>query len=149
MRTLKASVLAAGVVAALAQVMVMTPLVPAAAAQAENGGAPGDWLARYAGARTVGLGGAFVARADEPVGVVWNPAGISFLDQNEARFETVRLFDNTSINSASLAVPSRHLPSVGITFLAMNSGEFERTDELNEPLGTFSTGDLAMLLTAS
>jgi hypothetical protein len=141
MNTFRSSVLAAGLAAAFAT-------EPGFAA-GENGGAPGEWLARYAGARSVGLGGALVATADDPVGVVWNPAAISFLDQNEAHFETVRLFEGTSMHGAGMAVPARRLPSVGITFLAMNSGNFERTDELNEPLGTFSTGDMAMILTAS
>jgi hypothetical protein len=141
MKTFKTSVLAAGLIAAVAS--------QPALAGSENGGTPGEWLARYAGARSVGLGGAFVAAADEPTSVVWNPAGISFLDQNEAHFETVRLFEGTSLNGVSMAVPSRRLPSVGIPFLAMNTGDFERTDELNEPLGTFNSGDMAMLLTAS
>jgi hypothetical protein len=120
-----------------------------ARAQTQNGGAPGDWLARYTAARTVGFGGAFVATADEPLGAVWNPAGISFLYQNEAHFETARLFEGTALHSASFALPSRRLPSLALTFLAMNSGDFQRTDELNDPLGTFSAGDLAVLLTAS
>jgi hypothetical protein len=120
-----------------------------AAAETQNGGAPGDWLARYGAARSVGLGGAFVATADEPLGTLWNPAGISFMYQNEARFETARLFDNTAVHSVGMAIPSRRFPSVGVSLLALNSGEFERTDELNEPLGTFSTGDIALLLTAS
>lgn len=118
-------------------------------AEDANGGSPGDWLARYESARTVGLGGAYVATPDEPLGVVWNPAGLSLLYQHEARFETARLFEGTAVYGASFAVPNRTLPSVGITVLAMQSGDFERTSELNEPLGSFTEGDLAVLLSAS
>ena len=120
----------------------------ASAEEAVNG-APGDWLSRYASARSVGLGGAYVAVADEPMGILWNPAGICRLNQNEVQIETVRLFDDTSINSLSFAVPARRLPTFGLTMLALKSGEFQRTNELNEPLGEFSTGDYAFLLTAA
>jgi hypothetical protein len=120
-----------------------------ALAEEPDGGIPGSWLSRYTGARTLGLGGAFVATADEPTGVVWNPAGLSVLDQNEFRFETARLFEDTSINGFSFAVPGSRIPSFGITVLALRSGEFERTNELNDDLGTFNTGDTAFLFTVS
>jgi hypothetical protein len=115
-------------------------------AQEQNGGAPGDWLAHYTAARSLGLGGAFVAAADEPLGVVWNPAGLSYMFQNQAHFETARLFEGTSVNSFGFAMPSRSFPSLGVALLSLNSGEFERTDELNTPQGTFSEGDLALLV---
>lgn len=118
-------------------------------AEVANGGAPGDWLARYASTRSVGLGGAFVATPDEPLGAVWNPAGLSLLFQNEGNVETARLFEGTSLYSLSFAVPSQKLPSVALTMISLNSGDFERTSELNEPMGSFSEGDLAVLLSAS
>ncbi len=117
--------------------------------QDDNGGAPGDWLSRYTGARSVGFGGAFVAAANEPMGVVWNPAGLSQLFQNELHVEQARLFENTSITGFSFAVPAKRIPSLGITMVKLGSGEFERTNELNEPLGTFEESDMAFLLTAS
>lgn len=112
-------------------------------------GAPGDWLSRYGSARSIGLGGAFVAAADDAMGVVWNPAGLSQTLQNEVHFESARYFENTSINSFSFVVPARRLPTLGITMLSLNSGNFERTNELNESLGTFNNSDMAFLITAS
>src|SRR5437867_337528 len=131
MRTLVAATLAACI-------------LPAAAfGQTASGGAPGSWLSEYAGARTVGLGGAFVATADDALGVLWNPAGLQWMDQNQAMFESVRLFENTSINSLSFAIPGSRLPSLGVSMVALSSGQFQRTDELNNPLGTFSEGETA------
>ena len=115
----------------------------------QDGGAPGDWLSRYVGARTVGYGGAFVAAANEAMGVVWNPAALAPLDQNEVHFEMSQLYEGTSVQGFSFVAPARRIPSLGITLLSLSSGEFERTDELNEPLGTFEEGDLAVLLSAS
>lgn len=137
----------AGTIAALAVLMS----VPQAASRAQDAtsGLPGDWLARYSTARSLGLGGAYVAAADEPIGAVWNPATLSLMDQNQVRAETARLFESTSINSVAFAIPSSSLPSLGLTVLSLRSGDIERTSDINEPLGTFSEGDMAFLLTAS
>jgi hypothetical protein len=121
-------------------------ILPAVAlGQTESGGTPGSWLSGYAGARTIGLGGAFVATADDALGVLWNPAGLQWMDQNQAMFESVRLFEDTSINSLSFAIPGSRLPSLGISMVSLRSGEFQRTNELNNPLGTFSEGETAYL----
>jgi hypothetical protein len=45
----------------LAAALILGAAVPATAA--ETAGAPGEWLAQYATARTLGLGGAYVANA--------------------------------------------------------------------------------------
>jgi hypothetical protein len=119
------------------------------AADEAAAGLPGDWLSRYASARSIGLGGAFVAMADGPMGVVWNPAGLTQSLQNEAHFETARYFEDTSINGLSFVVPARRLPTIGFTMLSLSSGNFERTNELNESLGTFKQSDMAFLISAS
>ena len=118
-------------------------------AQDAAAGVPGDWLSRYASARSIGLGGAFVAIADDPLGVVWNPAGLSQSLQNELHFETARYFEDTSINSLSFVMPAQRLPSLGFTMLSLSSGDFERTNEINESLGTFKQSDMAFLISAS
>jgi len=122
--------------------------LPAMAEEANNG-VPGDWLSRYASPRAVGLGGAMVAVADEPSAALWNPAGISWLKQNELQVGSVQLFDDTSINGLGFAKPSNRMPSFGLNLLNLKSGEFEKTNELNESLGTFSEGDLVLALTAA
>jgi hypothetical protein len=120
-----------------------------AGAQEQNAGAPGEWLSRYTSARTLGMGGAFVATADDPLGVLWNPAGLSVMDQNELRFENARLFEETSLNAFGFAVPGSWLPSFGITVVTLGSGEFEKTNDMNDPLGTFKNGETAYLFTVS
>jgi len=120
-----------------------------ARAQDQVGGVPGEWLSRYLGARTAGMGGAFVAVSDEALGVVWNPAGISQLSQNEVNFETSFMYESTTLNAFSIALPGRTIPSFGLSVLSLGSGDFEKTNELNESMGSFKEGDLAFLLTAS
>jgi hypothetical protein len=120
-----------------------------ARAEDASSGMPGDWLSRYASARSIGLGGAFVAAADDPLATVWNPAGLTQSLQNEVHFETARYFEDTSINTLSFVMPARRLPTLGFTMLSMSSGGFERTDELNTSLGTFDNKDMAFLISAS
>jgi hypothetical protein len=103
-----------------AAVLVLAGVAPAKGAE-PAGGVPGEWLSRWSGGRTVGMGGAYVAWAQEPIAV----HGLSF------------------------AVPGRKLPSFGLTVLSLSSGEFEKTNNLNEPLGSFHEGDLAFLFSTA
>ena len=125
--------------------MALMVCAATAAAEEENGGAPGSWLSQYVTARTIGLGGAFVGVADEASAVVWNPAGLALLVPNELRFETARLFEDTSINAFNFAVPGNKLPSFGLSIVSLSSGNFEKTNELNDPLGTFKEGETAYI----
>lgn len=140
------SILGRGLACAAALLLVTAP---SAHAEEETGGAPGSWLSQYAGARTLGLGGAFVGTADDATSVLWNPAGLSQLVPNEVRFETARLFEDTAIHSFAFAVPGNRLPSFGLNIVALRSGAFERTNALNDPLGEFSEGETAYLFTMS
>ena len=78
---------------------------PQANAQSQTGGTPGEWLGSYRSARTLGLGGAYVAGADDPLGILWNPAGLSLMDQNEVRFEHGVMFEDASVSGIGFAVP--------------------------------------------
>ncbi len=118
-------------------------------AEQESGGAAGSWLSTYVGARTLGLGGAFVGAADDASSVVWNPAGLSTLVPNEIRMDAARLFEDTTLSAFGFAVPGNKLPSFGLTVLTLRSGAFDRTDEMNNPLGSFSENETAYILTMS
>jgi hypothetical protein len=128
-------------------VMLLATFARPGHSQTAGGGNPGEWLTQFETARTLGLGGAFVAAADDPLGALWNPAGLSLMDQNQLRFETARLFGESTLNSVSLAVPGSRLPSFGLSMVSLSSGEFERTNALNDPLGTFREGETAYLFT--
>lgn len=142
--TMKASIRAAA-----ACVVWLLAGSQARAQDQQNAGGPGEWLMRYSTARSLGLGGAYIAVADDPLGVLWNPAGVSSMDQNELRFENARLFEDTQINGFGFAMPGSWLPSFGLTVLSLSSGDFDRTNDMNDPLGTFHQGETAYLLTAS
>jgi len=119
-------------------------------AQDQQGGAPGDWLSNYSSARSIGIGGAFVAVADEPLAAIWNPSCLTQTFQNKLHLETARLFEETSINVLSFATPERRvLPGFGFTMISLRSGDFQRTNELNDDLGSFNDGETAYLVSIS
>ena len=91
-----------------AAAVLLAALSPLPLAAQETGGAPGDWLSHYAGARTVGLGGAFVAVGDNAFGALWNPANLSLLYQNELLAETSRLASLSPPSLAALDMDAHH-----------------------------------------
>lgn len=134
-----------------AVLLMLLGLLAAGAARAEdqNGGWAGDWLTNYQSARAMGLGGSFTGLADEPLGMVWNPAGLTQLGRNELFLETSRYFQGTSINTFSFAVPGTRFPTLGLSILDLRSDDFQRTSEVNDDLGTFREGETAYVLSAS
>jgi hypothetical protein len=53
------------------------------------------------------------------------------------------------MNAFSFALPGRRFPSVGISLVTLNSGDFQRTNELNDNLGSFSEGNMAFYITGA
>ena len=87
--------------ASLVQTLLLILLLLAAPlaglATTQDGGLPGDWLTSYRSARSIGFGGAFTAVADQPLGMLWNPAGMTQMDMNEIFAESTQLFEDTNI----------------------------------------------------
>jgi len=134
-----------------AVLLILLGLLAANAVRAEdqNGGWAGDWLTNYRSARAMGLGGSFVSLADEPLGMMWNPAGMTQLGRNEVFLETSRYFEGTAINTFSFAVPGSKYPTLGLSILALRSDEFQKTSDVNDDLGTFREGETAYVLSVS
>jgi len=141
--------IAKSVVLNLTLVLALSLCAGPARGENEAGGAPGAWLSTYVNARTLGLGGAFVGTADDASTVIWNPAGLSMLVPNELRMDVSRLFENTTLGAFQFAVPGSRLPSFGLSVLTLSSGEFEKTDDMTNPIGTFREMQTAYILTMS
>ena len=118
-------------------------------AESTDGGLPGDWLNSYRSARASGLGGAFTAVADQPLGMLWNPAGMTQLAMNEIFVESTRLFEDTTVNGLSFVAPGTRYPTLGLSILALRSGDFQKTNLQNDDGGTFQEKETAFLLSAS
>jgi hypothetical protein len=73
-------------------------------------------LSLGSGARALGMGGAFLARADDATAVSWNPAGLSYLGRPE--FSVVGTRNSFQRGSAG-AVPNDRLAGHGPDFVAV------------------------------
>jgi hypothetical protein len=102
-----------------------------------------NFLRTDVGARAGGLGGSIAALSDDPNLVFYNPAGLATLSRRRVALGYFKhLLD---INSANLAW-GEHVDGfgyVGAGALYMNYGEFQRTGEEGQNLGTFGAGELS------
>ena len=97
------------------------------------------------GARAIGMGGAYVAVAEDAMSMYWNAAGISRIDGAEAVFTHNRWLADISYNYAGFAMSMGNLGSIGVNAQFMTMDKMERTT-IMEPDGTgelFSAGSYA------
>src|SRR3989339_1392902 len=73
---------------------------------AQSGGQPGQFMAYGAGARALGMGGAFFAVADDATASYWNPAGLALLERKEFTSMQASLFAETSLSFLAYAQPT-------------------------------------------
>ena len=98
------------------------------------------------GARALGMGGAFVAVANDASAMYWNPAGIAQLFQSEAFFAHANWIADIQFNYGGVIVPLAEFGVVGVNFTSLSMDEMERTTE-EQPEGTgqtFSAGSFAV-----
>jgi len=98
------------------------------------------------GARALGMGGAFVAVANDASAMFWNPAGIAQNYQSEAIFSHAQWLADINFNYGGVTFPLEDLGTVGLNFTSLSMNEMERTTE-DQPEGTgefFSAGSFAV-----
>ena len=103
------------------------------------------------GARAIGMGGAFVATANDASALYWNPAGIARSSQMQFMFMNTNWIADMKFNYAGLTFPLGAFGSMGAFLTALNYGDMAvRT--VDQPEGTgeiFSASDLAVGLSYS
>lgn len=115
-----------------------------------NWGLPGTYLNWGAGARSLGMGKAYVGLADDASAVYWNPAGISQISAPEILLLHTMLFENTNYNFFGFVSPIPFLfSSLGIGYVMLSSTDFEERPKRNEPIGKFNIMESAFLTSYS
>ncbi len=97
------------------------------------------------GARAIGMGGAYVAVAEDAMSMYWNVAGISRIDGSQAVFTHNKWLADISYNYAGFAMKLGSLGAIGLNAQFMSMDKMERTT-IMEPDGTgemFSAGSYA------
>ena len=109
---------------AFALVGLLLALIAAAPARAQftlgeqrAGTASGTFLKIGIGARATGLGEAFVAVANDPTAIYWNPAGLASIQRQELAISHVEWPADIRFEHLALVLPVRRLGgSLGIQF---------------------------------
>jgi len=139
---------AAAAAAALLAALIAGAARPASAEIAlgsqREGTSSGSFLRIGVGARAVGMGETFVAVANDPSAIYWNPAGLASLQRDEVSESHGDWPADIHYDHLTMVIPSRRLGgSVGLQ-LGLLGTRIQETTELN-PFGTgreFSYSDL-------
>jgi hypothetical protein len=110
-----------------------------------RGSAAGSVLEIGVGSRAIAMGGSFVAIADDPSALYWNPAGIVNIRSISLQATKTEWFVDTDFNVIDLVVPLSSLNSaIGVHLAMMDYGE-NPVRTVSRPDGTgevYSASDL-------
>jgi hypothetical protein len=139
MTSRQATVLCAAVAALLLQAMAVTEAwAQASLGNQRVGTSAGTFLKIGVGARPVGMGGAFVAVANDPTTIYWNPAGIAGLLRTNVTISHTEWPADVNYEYLGVILPVERLGgSIGIQFGALYT-DIQETTEL-QPFGTGQT----------
>jgi long-subunit fatty acid transport protein len=127
-------------------IMLFAVVVGQAQQVTKVGTTAAKFLSIPVGARATGMGGAFVAIANDASAMYWNPAGIARLSQSEAIFSHSAWIADISFNYAGVVMPVSDFGTFGVNFTSLSMTDMERTTE-DQPDGTgefFSAGSFAV-----
>jgi hypothetical protein len=124
---------------ALAAAALLGAATAARAAPANVGTAAADFLAIGAGARSLGLGGAYTALAEGPESIYWNPAGMAGMTGPEATYSLSQLPAGLTHNYAAVAAPVARLGGdLGFAFTSLLQPGLDLVTASDQNVGTFS-----------
>jgi len=114
--------------------------------QSKVGSTAAAFLNMGVGPRAMGMGGAFLATANDVTALYWNPAGISRTGSSQAMFEHTKWFADINYEWAGAMLNMGEAGALGMSMTYLNYGDMEVTT-LSEPDGTgekFSAKDLSL-----
>lgn len=100
------------------------------------------------GAKAASMGSAFVAIADDPSAMYWNPSGLASLSGVNVLFDHTEWFAGIRYNYVGLTYSLGDYGNIGASFTSSDIGEMNVTT-INEPEGTgevFKVNDVAFSL---
>lgn len=98
------------------------------------------------GSRAVGMGGAFVAVANDATTIYWNPGGLSRVQQNEVILNHAQWLADTNFDFVGIVLPLGQFGTLGANITTLSMGDMKvRTIEKPEGTGEmFSAGDFSL-----
>ncbi len=104
----------------------------------KTGSSAAQFLKIGVGARASALGESFVAIADDPTCLFWNPAGLVVVETPGLSGTHTELFADLSHEFVGVVLSLGEFSAVGLSVIALNSEEMEVTT-IEEPEGTGAT----------
>jgi hypothetical protein len=98
-------------------------------------GMANDYLQYGAGARSLAMGGAYVALADEASGAYWNPAALTQVDEHQFLSMYAPFFEKTNYNFLSYVHPLVRLGTLAISDVLVHSGGYDEVDDTGDVIG--------------
>jgi hypothetical protein len=98
-------------------------------------GMANDYLQYGAGAKSLAMGGAYVALADEASGPYWNAAGLTQINEYQFLAMYAPFFEQTSYNFVSYVHPLRSLGTLAISDVLFHSAGYEEVDNTGDVIG--------------
>ena len=92
----------------------------------EGGGSAGQFLNYGAGARALGMGGAFYSISDDASAPAWNPAGLAYVQRKEVTMMQATLFAQTKYNYMGYVHPRTAGGTFGVSLTQLQSTGFEK-----------------------
>ena len=108
-----------------------------------SGGQPGGFLSYGTNARSIGLGRAFLAIADDASSAVINPAGMIQVKSMEISLFQTSLYDGYGLMGFNLVYPQVN-NTFGFSFLQLASQSMDLRDRYNESQGSFTDSQMAV-----
>jgi hypothetical protein len=98
------------------------------------------------GSRAIGMGGAFVATANDASAMYWNPAGLGKLNSTELIFVHTNWLADITFDYAGVILPIQKVGTLGASITMLNMGEMEvRTVDMQNGTGEFfNASDMAL-----
>ncbi len=115
----------------------------ASVVMALSGGQPGAFLSYGGNARSIGLGRAFLAIANDASAVMINPAGMIQVKNMEASFFQTGLYDGYSLMGLNLLYPQVN-NTLGFSFTQLASQPMDLRDVYNDTQGSFTDSQMAI-----
>lgn len=109
-------------------------------------GEPGAFLSWGAGARSLGMAGAFVGISDDVYASYYNSAGLAYLDWQELGVFQAMLWEDTSYSFVSYAHPLLDKGCLGLNYVRLACGGGIRRNEYNETTGSFENTNQAIMI---
>ncbi len=117
--------------------------------QSKTGSTAAPFLNIGIGPRSIAMGGAFVATANDVSSIYWNPAGAARMNKSGALFAHSKWFADIDYNWAGAVINLDDAGIFGISVVNLDYGDMELTT-LSEPEGTggtFTANDMSIAIT--